>query len=320
MEYALEAENLTKVYGNKVVLFNFSLRIEKGKIFGLLGPNGAGKSTFIRMLSGLEAPDSGTLRILGEAAGAKIRRKIGVAPQDDAIYPLLTCMENLRYFGSLYGVSGRGANDKALALLGQLGLAEKKDSPAGTLSGGMRRRLNLACALMHNPEIIILDEPTTGLDPATRVQMWHTVREVVKANNATLLLTTHYMEEAEALCEQIAFVNSGMAVAQGTADELKMRVGREIAKITAVPGGPEKIAKIIEGLSGIDAVRTTEHGVIVEGDKISSRLPEISKLLEKNKQTVVEMSLSKPSLEDVFMSITGAKLREVGAVEHPKRN
>jgi len=320
MEYALEAENLEKVYGKKVVLYGFSLKVKKGSIFGLLGPNGAGKSTFIRIVSGLEAQDSGELLLLGEKAGKANRRQLGVAPQENAIYPLLTCMENLKYFGSLYGVTGKTARERAESLLSSLGLKDKQDVVADYLSGGMKRRLSLACALMHLPKIIMLDEPTTGLDPATRIKMWETVRKVVRDTHATLILTTHYMEEAEALCDRIAFVNAGKVVAEGTPDELKKKVGKEIGKISTVPGNAENVIRIIKEMGGIDNVTETEHGVVVEAKGIAERLPEIAKVLVKHGETVVEMSVSQPSLEDVFLKMTGLKLREVAKAENVKRN
>lgn len=320
MECALEAENLRKVYGKKIVLYGFSLKVRKGSIFGLLGPNGAGKSTFIRIVSGLEEQDSGTLNLLGASAGKSGRRQLGVAPQENSIYPLLTCMENLMYFGSLYGVTGKTARERAAALLEQLGLSDKKNSVAEYLSGGMKRRLSLACALMHKPKIIMLDEPTTGLDPATRIKMWETVRAVVRETGATLILTTHYMEEAEALCNRIAFVNAGQVVAEGTPNELKKRAGKEMAKLSTVPGNAEKVLRIIRGIGGTDSVTSTEHGVVVEGRDIASRLPEIARALEKNGESVVEMSVSRPSLEDVFLKLTGLKLREVNKAETGKRN
>ena len=320
MGYALEAESLGKVYGKKVVLHNFSLKVKEGSIFGLLGPNGAGKSTFIRIVSGLEEQDEGTLELLGAKAGKGNRRQLGVAPQENSIYPLLTCMENLTYFGSLYGVTGKVAKERAAGLLLQLGLQEKKDVVAEYLSGGMKRRLSLACALMHRPKIIMLDEPTTGLDPATRIKMWETVRGVVRDTGATLILTTHYMEEAEALCSRIAFVSAGQVVAEGTPNELKRRVGKEIGKLSSVPGNAENVIRIIKGMGGIDNVTATEHGVVVEAKDISSRLPEIAKLLEKNGETVIEMSVSRPSLEDVFLKLTGLKLLEAKKAEAVKKN
>ena len=320
MGYALEAESLEKVYGKKVVLHNFSLKVKKGSIFGLLGPNGAGKSTFIRIVSGLEGQDSGTLSLFGAKAGKEGRRQLGIAPQENAIYPLLTCMENLMYFGSLYGVTGKNARARAAGLLSELGLQEKKNVVSGYLSGGMKRRLSLACALMHKPKLIMLDEPTTGLDPATRIKMWETVRRVVRETKATLILTTHYMEEAEALCNQIAFINAGQVVAEGTPNELKKRVAKEIGKLSTVPGNDENVIRIIKGMGGIDNVTATEHGVLVEGKNIAARLPEIAKILEKKGETVVEMTVSRPSLEDVFLKMTGLKLREVAKAEAVKKN
>ncbi|MFA6907397.1 MAG: ABC transporter ATP-binding protein [Candidatus Micrarchaeia archaeon] len=320
MEYALEAGNLGKVYGKKVVLYDFTLKVRKGSIFGLLGPNGAGKSTFIRIVSGLEAQDSGSLSLLGAKAGKESRRQLGVAPQENSIYPLLTCMENLMYFGSLYGVTGKTARERATSLLLQLGLQDKKDAVAEYLSGGMKRRLSLACALMHQPKIIMLDEPTTGLDPATRIKMWETVRKVVHDTKATLILTTHYMEEAEALCGRLAFISAGHVVAEGTPDELKRRVGKEIAKLSTVPGNAENVIRIIKGIGGIDNVTATEHGVVVEAKDVSSRLPEIAKILVKNGEAVIEMSVSQPSLEDVFLKMTGLKLLEAKKAEAIKKN
>ncbi|MFA5106406.1 MAG: ABC transporter ATP-binding protein [Candidatus Micrarchaeia archaeon] len=320
MANALEAENIGKVYGKKVVLHNFSLKVKKGSIFGLLGPNGAGKSTFIRIVSGLEGQDAGTLSLLGANASKAGRRQLGIAPQENSIYPLLTCMENLTYFGSLYGVTGKAAHEQAGSLLGQLGLLEKKNVIAEYLSGGMKRRLSLACALMHKPKIIMLDEPTTGLDPATRIKMWETVRKVVRDTKATLILTTHYMEEAEALCDRIAFVNAGSVVAEGTPNELKQLVGKEMAKLSTVPGNAENLIRIIRGINGIEHVTATEHGVVVECKGIAARLPEIAKILEQNGESVVEMSVSRPSLEDVFLKMTGLKLREVNKIEAGKRN
>ena len=173
---------------------------------------------------------------------------------------------------------------------------------------------------MHKPEIIMLDEPTTGLDPATRIKMWETVRKVVRETKATLILTTHYMEEAEALCDQIAFINAGKVVAEGTPNELKKLVGKEIARLSTIPGKPENVIRIIKGMGGMDNVTGTEHGVVVECKGIAARLPEIAKVLEKNGETVVEMSVSRPSLEDVFLKMTGLKLREVAKAESVKRN
>jgi len=318
MGKVIEAKDLVKTYPGKVTLFNFSLDVEDGEVLGLLGPNGAGKSTFIRILTGLERPDAGKIKLFGKPTSKEGRKRIGVAPQENSIYTLLTCMENLLYFGSLYGVTGKKAKEKAEYLLKELGLSDKQNVPAGYLSGGMKRRVNLACALMHDPQIIILDEPTTGLDPATRRNMWGTVTRIVKETNATLILTTHYMEEAEALCENIAFINAGQIVAEGKPKELKKMAGREIAKIKSIPGLYSKLEPQLKKIKGIESVTITEHGTVIESDNVSQKISEITRIFGKHKEEIIEFSVSRPSLEDVFLKLTGSQLKGVVKVE-PKK-
>jgi ABC-2 type transport system ATP-binding protein len=318
MNYVIEAKKLTKKYPGKMALDELDLQVNEGEIIGLLGPNGAGKSTLIKIISGTEQFDEGELFLFNEKISKKSRRMIGVAPQENAVYPLLTCYENLIYFGSLYGINGETANERAEELLKKLNLFEKKDVASGNLSGGMRRRLNLACALMHKPKIIILDEPTTGLDPAVRNSMWRTTKEVAKDNKATLLLTTHYLEEAEALCDRIVLINSGKIIADGTPESLKKMAGKEIAKIKSIPGKYDSISNSILEIKGVDEVTITEHGLVIESENISNKIHEITKCFEKNQENIVEFSVSKPSLEDVFLKLTGAKLREGVKDEHTK--
>lgn len=319
MGRVIEAKNVVKTYPGKVTLFNFSLDVEDGEVLGLLGPNGAGKSTFIRILTGLERADAGEIKLFGKNTSKEGRKKIGVAPQENSIYPLLTCMENLLYFGSLYGVTGKKAREKADSLLKELGLSDKKNVPAGYLSGGMKRRVNLACALMHEPRIIILDEPTTGLDPATRRNMWKMVTNLVRETKATLILTTHYMEEAEALCERIAFINAGQIVAEGNPKELKKMAGKEIAKIKSIPGVYANLEPQLKKISGID-VTVTEHGMVVESDNVSQKISAITKVFGKYKEEIIEFSVSRPSIEDVFLKLTGSQLKGVVKVEPKKRS
>jgi len=319
MGRVIEANNVVKTYPGKVTLFNFSLDVEDGEVLGLLGPNGAGKSTFIRILTGLEKADAGEIKLFGKRTSKEGRKKIGVAPQENSIYPLLTCMENLLYFGSLYGVTGKKAREKADSLLKELGLSDKKNVPAGYLSGGMKRRVNLACALMHEPRIIILDEPTTGLDPATRRNMWKMVTRLVRETKATLILTTHYMEEAEALCERIAFINAGQIVAEGNPKELKKMAGKEIAKIKSIPGVYANLEPQLRKIAGID-VTVTEHGVVIESDNVSQKISAITKAFGKYKEEIIEFSVSQPSIEDVFLKLTGSQLKGVVKVEPKKRS
>ncbi len=314
----VEAKNLVKTYPKKVTLYNFSLSINEGEVLGLLGPNGAGKSTFIRILTGLEKADSGRINLFGKMPSKENRKKIGVAPQENSVYSMLTCMENLLYFGSLYGVTGKKANEKAEKLLEELGLSDKKNVQSGFLSGGMRRRLNLACALMHDPKLIILDEPTTGLDPGTRRRMWKTVVNIVRETKATVLLTTHYMEEAEALCQRIAFVNAGQIAAEGKPSELKKMAGKEIAKLKSIPGEYNKLEPLLTKINGIENVTVTEHGIVVESDDVSTKIAAITRIFEKKKEKIIELSVSKPPLEDVFLKLTGAQLKEAVKVE-PKK-
>lgn len=308
--YAVEAMDLVKTYPGKVTLFDFSLKIPEGGIFGLLGPNGAGKSTFIRILSGLEKEDSGSFRIFGQKPSQQVRKKIGVAPQENCFHPLLTCMENLLYYGALYGITGKKARERAQELLNQLGLADKQDVQAAFMSGGMKRRLNLACALMHEPRLIILDEPTTGLDPSTRRQLWETVTKVAAATGATVMLTTHYMEEAEALCGQIAFVNKGQVAAYGTPRELKRLAGRELLKMRSVPGDYAKLEPLIRKLPAAESITVTEHGIVVEAEDAAALVQPITGIFMENSEKIVELSVSRPSLEDVFLKLTGAQLKE----------
>jgi ABC-2 type transport system ATP-binding protein len=310
MVQVVKADKLVKVYPGKVTLYNFSLEIEEGEVLGLLGPNGAGKSTFIRIISGLEKPDSGKVMLFGSRPTKNSMKSIGVAPQENSIYPLLTCMENLLYFGSLYGVKGKKAKDKASGLLQELELSDKKNVPASFLSGGMKRRLNLACALMHEPKLIILDEPTTGLDPSKRRKMWDVVMRLVKEDHATMLLTTHYMEEAEALCEKIAFVNNGQVVTQGSPGELKKMAGAEIAKLVSIPGNYSELEEGLKKIKGIQNLTITDHGIVVEATELSSKVADITRVFSRKKEKIIEFSVSKPSLEDVFLKLTGSQLKE----------
>ncbi len=308
--FAVQAADISKIYPKKVTLFNFTIEIPEGGVFGLLGPNGAGKSTFIRILTGLEGPDSGTLLIFGQRPSPQSRKLIGLAPQENSFHPLLTCMENLLYYGELYGVGGKEAKERAQSLLSQLGLAEKKHAQAAFLSGGMKRRLNLACALMHRPRLLILDEPTTGLDPYTRRQLWETVTRIAAETGATVVLTTHYMEEAEALCGKIAFINKGQVAAYGSPRELKKLAGRELLRLKSIPGDYAKIEPLLKKSIGAESVTSTEHGIVVETEDASRLVPDITRIFSENSENIVELVVSRPSLEDVFLKLTGANLKE----------
>jgi ABC-2 type transport system ATP-binding protein len=223
---AVETAGLTKRFGDILAVAGLALQVFEGEVFGLLGPNGAGKSTTINLVCGLLGADSGTVRIFGEPVrpGSEVvRSRIGICPQDIVVWPKLTCLEQLAFIGRMYGLSRATARARGDALLEDLGLAEKRNRVAATLSGGMKRRLNLALALVHDPSVVILDEPEAGLDPQSRVM----VREYIRAmaSRRTVLFTTHNMDEAERICDRVAIIDRGRLLALDTPDRLKKTIG-----------------------------------------------------------------------------------------------
>lgn len=233
-EYVIEVDSLVKKFPNKLAVNGISLKVKKGQVFGILGPNGAGKSTFLRMLTTLIPVTSGKAMIFGkdvEKDSEEVRKMIGLTGQFATIDDTLTAMENLMIFGELNGLSKQQSKDRALELLKQFSLIEAKDRSLKEFSGGMRRRLDLAVSLITSPPLIFLDEPTTGLDPVTRGEMWDVIRDLV-ASGSTVVLTTQYLEEADQLADQIVIINHGEVVAEGTPEELKTLVGDTYFEIT----------------------------------------------------------------------------------------
>jgi ABC-2 type transport system ATP-binding protein len=216
----LKIENLNKTYGSRTVLQDLSLTIAPGEIYGLLGPNGAGKTTTINIICDLVQPDRGTVQINGEPISRKTKWLIGVAPQETLLYRNLTCSEHLRFFASLYGLRGAQRAQQVRFCLAAVGLSERANSPAETLSGGMQRRLSMAIALVHQPKLVILDEPTTGLDLEARYEIWNLIRQL-KEQGVTVLLTTHMLDEAERLCQRIGILKQGRILVEGTLAELR---------------------------------------------------------------------------------------------------
>ena len=307
--YAIEANDLVKTYPKKVTLYNFSIKIPAGEIYGMLGPNGAGKSTFIKIIAGLERQDNGELKILGKVPSKETRKLLGIAPQENSFHSLLTCFENLMYYAELYGVKRDDAEKRANELLDMLGLEEKKNTQAAWLSGGMKRRLNLACALMHKPKIIILDEPTTGLDPISRIRMWNVVRTIQKKENATVLLTTHYMEEAETLCNEISFVNRGHVVRTGTPEKLKSIAGKEFLRVKSTPGNYQKLIPIIQKIEGVKHISSANEELLIEAKNAPSKIGVVTRTLNENNEDIIDLRVSRATLEDAFIKLTGAGLK-----------
>jgi len=241
----LEVRKISKSYGKKQVLQNLSFAIQSGEVYGLLGPNGAGKTTTISILCGLIQADRGLVLFNGQNASGATRSLIGVAPQENIFYKNLTCEENLRFFGQLYGLSHQICRHQSQYCLELVGLSDRAKSIADTLSGGMQRRLSMAIALVHQPKLVILDEPTTGLDIEARYELWELIQKL-RGQNTAILLTTHMLEEAERLCQRIGIIKQGSLLAEGSLEELRKYVPAQEIAIICTPNEELVIARAIE--------------------------------------------------------------------------
>ncbi|MFI6809927.1 ATP-binding cassette domain-containing protein [Streptomyces luteogriseus] len=309
METAIRAEGLGKRFKDHEALSGVDLDVAEGTVLGLLGPNGAGKTTTVRILSTLLAPDSGHAEVAGfdvVRRPSEVRRRIGLAGQYAAVDGLLTGRENLTLIGVLLHLGRRGARRRAEQLLDQFNLADAADRPLKTYSGGMRRRLDLAACLVASPSVLFLDEPTTGLDPVSRMDLWTAVRDLV-AEGMTVLLTTQYLDEADFLADRVAVVDSGRVVAEGTPDELKRSVGPDRLEVRVAGRGA-----VAEALAALrthtpdDPSADGEEGVIslpLEGGMGS--IAAAATALEKAGVTVVDFAVRRPTLDDAFARITG---------------
>jgi ABC-2 type transport system ATP-binding protein len=278
--------------------------VRPGTCFGLLGPNGAGKSTLIRSIVGRVRPDAGTIRLFGEPASSpKARSTLGWAPQDLALYPRLSCLENLQAFGRYQGLRGGPLKDAIHWCLDWAGLSDRAGSVVETLSGGMRRRLNLAAAVIHRPRLVLLDEPTVGVDPQSRNRIFEMVSEL-RAQGATIIYTTHYMEEVERLCDRIAILDHAQIIALGAMDDLiTQSFGRRYDVLIFIASGPaEDWARAHDGVfrdgaAQFSVERPTDVGALLDA-------------AEKAGLNVVDVTLRRPNLESVFLHLTGRELRE----------
>jgi len=301
----ISCRDLRKSYPDVKAVDGLDLSVEANECFGLLGPNGAGKTTTIEILEGLTVPDSGEVRILGmdwKRDERELRERIGISLQETQLADKLTVYETLRLFRSFY----RNGPDPD-ALLGDLSLDEKRDSRVGKLSGGQKQRLAVACALVGDPDILFLDEPTTGLDPQSRLQLWEVVAKF-RAKGGTVLLTTHYMEEAQRLCDRIAIVDHGRLIALGTPAELIARLeARNIIEFTSEPMLPESAFGELAGCHGC----TPHRGALqLRVDSLAEAVPRVISIIEKNGAKLVTLSTHEATLEDLFVSLTGRELRD----------
>lgn len=305
---AVKTRGLVKTFGNYNAVDGIDLDIYPGEIFGVLGPNGAGKTTVIKMLATLLHVDAGEAEIFGVNVAKyphRIRQLIGVTGQYASVDEQLTGRENLKLFARLQGLSRGRGQTIASELLDEFGLAEAADKPLSTFSGGMRRRLDLAASLITRPPLIFLDEPTTGLDPRTRNQMWNTIRDLV-ADGITVLLTTQYLEEADQLADRIAVIDRGQVVAQGTAEELKRSIGVSSLQVTLQDNTTTDHAREVAAtLFGPDAVQSPTDGHVTVALQQANDAAAVLVALRDQGIDIAEISVQEPTLDDVFLSITG---------------
>jgi len=311
-EIVLQTENLTKRYGALIAVHDLNLEIYQGEVFGFLGPNGAGKTTSINMMCGLLKPDSGQVRLNGRLLqDGKARTKVGVCPQQVVLWERLTCLEQLQFVGQMYGLSAGLARQRGRQLLEEMDLTEKLNQQARLLSGGMQRRLNLALALVHDPQIVILDEPEAGLDPQSRVRVREYIRSL--ARRKTVILTTHNMDEADRLADRVAIIDHGRLLVLDTPQALKARLGEgdvlELSLNEAAPG-LEELQKALHGLAGQVELSLAHGALTLRALDLVNLLPTILEALSAAGIHPGEVRLRANSLEDVFIQLTGRKLRE----------
>ncbi len=322
-QYSVEIANLWKKFGDFEAVKGISFKIKKGEIFGLLGPNGAGKTTILNMILGLLRPTNGKIIIEGRDNrndGEEIKQMIGFMTQETVVDSYLTARDNLRIYARLYHIPEERIEQKVNHALQEAELTSFGDVAAGTFSGGMQRRLNLVKSMIQEPKILILDEPTTGLDIQSRVNMWAEIRRLNK-QGITIILTTQYLEEADQLADRIAVIDHGVIQAIGTASELKKLVAKgNLLSITVKPEDVAKVIKLIKSKFGLELINKDGRLEVPIEDKYLEKLIKISEVLQKEKIEVLTISMHLPTMDDVFIKLTGASIRDTTGEQQANKN
>jgi len=308
----LRVENLRKAFKELVAVDDVSFSIAPGETYGLLGPNGAGKTTSISMICGILERDHGTVTVVGEdlnTGSTSAKGSIGLVPQDLAIYPDLTARENLIFFGRLYGMSGSALKDRVAEVIDIIGLAERADDRAGEFSGGMKRRLNIGIGLLHEPALLVLDEPTVGVDPQSRNAILESVERLSGAGMA-VLYTTHYMEEAERLCDRVGIIDEGRIKAEGTRSELVSMIGQRDRIELSADGDLAGAAQALTAIDVVESATVVDGSILLVVDGARRALPDLLRRAADAGAEVTGVDTSEPNLEAVFLHLTGKALRD----------
>src|SRR5512132_1384666 len=321
-DIAIEANDLIKTYPPDVrALDGLSLAVRSGTIFGLLGPNGAGKSTTVRILTTLSRPDAGDARVAGLdvlAEPVRVRHAIGVVGQKHGLDPEATGRENLVLQGEFYGITGAELKRRVAESLERFGLADAADRQAKTYSGGMQRRLDVALGLIHDPKVLFLDEPTTGLDPEARTEMWREIERLAREEQMTILLTTHYLEEADGLASELAILDRGRIVAHGTPEELKSELVGDTVQIE-LRDADDAARVALESVGEVGDVTLEGHTLRARADNGGAAIPVVLAALEANGVKAASVTLARPSLDDVYLRYAGRAFEEADSEVNAER-
>jgi ABC-2 type transport system ATP-binding protein len=308
----LQVENLAKTFGEIRAVDGVSFRVDAGRIFGLLGPNGAGKTTTIAMICGLVPPGAGRITVDGldlRTQPAAVKRRLGVVPQEIALYEDLTARENLDFWGGIYGLKGKALAARREELLTLVGLADRAREPVRNFSGGMKRRLNLALGLVHEPKLILLDEPTVGIDPQARINVLDVVRGLAR-DGAAVLYTTHYLEEAESLCDELAIMDHGTIHAQGTVEALKAALGEGSVLTLQGAFGKQDVAAAVERSGELRALELDDGRALLNVPRGRAGVGAALEILYASGLQLADVTIKEPNLEDLFLKLTGRELRD----------